>query len=72
MTQHERDRLQVNYNKIPKDIKYLTASEADLKRDLVQCIEAGEDFCVAKEQELKRLRREHHLNSQAIEKVTET
>lgn len=44
MTQHERDRLQINYNKIPKDILYLTKSEAELKRDLVLCIETGDEF----------------------------
>jgi hypothetical protein len=31
MAQHERDRLSVNYNKIPKDIRYLTQTEVELK-----------------------------------------
>lgn len=44
MTQHERERLQINYNKVPKDIQYLTKSEAELKKDLVLCIETGDEF----------------------------
>ena len=44
MQQHERDRLQINYNKVPKDITYLTKTEAELKRDLVLCIETGDEF----------------------------
>ena len=44
ISQHERERLQINYNKIPKDITYLTKTEAELKKDLVLCIEAGDDF----------------------------
>ena len=59
MTQHERDRLQMNYNKIPRDIQYLTRTEAELKRDLVLCIESGDEFLACQENELKRLRREH-------------
>lgn len=42
MAQHERDRLQINYNKVPKDIRYLTQSEEELKKELVQVIESGE------------------------------
>jgi hypothetical protein len=30
----ERARLQDNFNKVPKDIEYLTKSEAELKKDL--------------------------------------
>lgn len=44
MTQHERDRLQINYDKIPKDILYLTKTEAQLKKELVLCIETGDQF----------------------------
>jgi hypothetical protein len=42
MTQHERDRLHINYDKIPKDILYLTKTEADLKKELVLLIETGD------------------------------
>jgi len=54
--------LQINYNKVPKDIKYLTLKEAELKKELVLCIETGENFMLAQEQELKRLRRENIIN----------
>ena len=37
----------------------MTKSEADLKRELTQCIETGDEFLAAQETELKRLRREH-------------
>lgn len=69
MAQHERDRLSVNYNKIPKDIRYLTQTEAELKQQLVQCIETAEDFVRSQENELKRLRREHLLNEKQFDKV---
>lgn len=49
MAQHERDRLQLGYNKVPLEIKYLTVSEQELKKELVQCIEAGQDFLVSQE-----------------------
>ena len=51
--------MQINYNKMPKDIQYLTKTEAELKRDLVLCIETGDEFLAVQENELKRLRREH-------------
>ena len=40
---HERERLSLNYNKIPKDIAYLTKNEAELRRELVPAIESGEE-----------------------------
>lgn len=46
MTNLERARLSDNFNKIPKDIAYLTKSEADLKRELCLCIEEGEEYLV--------------------------
>ena len=66
MQQHERDRLQINYNKVPKDILYLTKTEAELKRDLVLCIETGDEFLQVQENELKRLRREHATCYQSL------
>lgn len=68
MTQHERDRLQINYNKVPRDITYLTKTEAELKRDLVLCIETGDEFLAVQENELKRLRREHVTCFKDLEK----
>lgn len=44
MTNLERARLQDNFNKLPKDIAYLTKSEADLKREMCLCIEEGESY----------------------------
>jgi hypothetical protein len=44
MSQHERDRLMLNYNKVPKDITYLTKTEEQLKKELVQCIETCEEM----------------------------
>lgn len=67
MQQHERDRLQINYNKVPKDILYLTKTEAELKRDLVLCIETGDEFLQVQENELKRLRREHATCYQSLQ-----
>ena len=58
MTQHERARLHALYDKIPRDIQYLTRTEAELKRSLVECIDRGEDHIQMAESELKRLRRE--------------
>jgi uncharacterized protein YllA (UPF0747 family) len=58
----ERSRLQDNFNKVPKDIAYLTKSEADLKREMCLCIEEGEEYLVAQKNELQRLRREHLEN----------
>lgn len=46
MTTLERSRLQDNFNKLPRDIAYLTKSEAELKRELCLCIDRGEDFLV--------------------------
>ncbi len=59
---HERDRLSLNYNKVPKDIAYLTKTEAELRRDLVLSIESGEEAILLHNNELKRLRREHFNN----------
>lgn len=44
MTNLERARLQDNFNKIPKDIAYLTKSEVDLKREMCLTIEEGEEY----------------------------
>jgi hypothetical protein len=49
VAQHERDRLQSNYNKVPKDIRYLTDKEIDLKKELVQAIEKSEEYLVGQE-----------------------
>lgn len=46
MTNLERQRLQDNFNKVPKDIAYLTKSEADLKREMCLVIEQGEEYLV--------------------------
>lgn len=46
MTNLERARLQDNFNKIPKDIAYLTKTEVELKRELCLCIEEGEEYLV--------------------------
>ena len=44
IAKHERARLSINYNKVPKDIAYLTKTEAQLRMDLQLCIESAEDF----------------------------
>ena len=59
MTKMERDRLSDNFNRIPKDIMYLTKTEAELKKELVLSIEDGEKYLKTLKQELQRLRREH-------------
>ena len=41
----EKQRMKANFDKIPKDIKYLTKTEAELKRELVNGIEEA-DNCV--------------------------
>jgi len=43
MAMHERERLSLNYNKVPRDIAYLTKSETELRRELVLAIESGEE-----------------------------
>ena len=52
MTALERKRLQDNFDRIPKDIKYLTKSEAELKRELCLHIEDAECFLNMQKQEL--------------------
>lgn len=52
MTNLERQRLQDNFNKVPKDIAYLTKSETDLKREMCLVIEQGEEYLVVQKQEL--------------------
>ena len=64
---HERERLSLNYNKIPKDIAYLTKNEAELRRELVLAIESGEEAVLQHNNELKRLRREHYNNLKEVE-----
>lgn len=49
----------------------MTKSEADLKRELTQCIETGDEFLAAQETELKRLRREHLQVDQQLQKNEE-
>ena len=49
---HERERLSLNYNKVPKDIAYLTKTEVELKKDLVNSIEAGEEAVLQHKNEL--------------------
>lgn len=71
MTALERKRLQDNFDRIPKDIKYLTKSEAELKRELCLHIEDAECFLNMQKQELQRLRREHHDNTKTLVEVTE-
>ena len=46
MTALEKNRLKDNFDKMPKDIMYLTKSEIDLKRNLVNMIEEVENFLV--------------------------
>jgi hypothetical protein len=67
MAMHERERLSLNYNKIPKDIAYLTKNEAELRRELVLAIESGEEAVLQHNNELKRLRREHYNNLKEVE-----
>lgn len=67
MTKLERNRLQDNFNKVPKDIQHLTRSEVELKRNLVNMIEQVEDFHVIQKQELQRLRREHYENDKSLQ-----
>ena len=43
--------------------------EAELKRDLVLCIETGDEFLAVQENELKRLRREHLSNDTTLEGI---
>ena len=69
MSQHERDRLSINYNKVPKNITYLTKTEVELKKELVQCIETCEEMIESQENEFKRLRREHLGNLDAIDRL---
>lgn len=69
MTLLERQRLKDNFNKIPKDITYLTKSEAELKRDLVNTTEEGQEFVEMLKKELKRLRREHYENEQGLQNM---
>ena len=64
---HERERLSLNYNKVPKDIAYLTKNETELRKDLVNSIEAGEEAIVQTNIELKRLRREHFSCQKELE-----
>lgn len=52
MTNVERSRIQGNLDRIPKDIKYLTKTEAELKRELCGHIEDAETFLVMQKQEL--------------------
>ena len=72
MVHHEQDRLQTNYNRIPKNIRWITDKEKDIKKELLQCIETGEEFLQASEQELKRLRREHHANTKVTDRISVT
>lgn len=70
MTALERARLSENFNRIPKDIAYLTKSEAELKKEMVLCIEDGESYLATMKKELSRLRREHYENLTALEAIT--
>ncbi len=67
MAIHERERLSLNYNKVPRDIAYLTKNEAELRRELVLAIESGEEAILQHNNELKRLRREHFNNLKELE-----
>ena len=69
MTALERARLQDNFNKIPKDIQYLTRSEVELKRNLVNLIEECESLALGQKKEMQRLRREHYDNEKVLKKV---
>lgn len=64
---HERERLSLNYNKVPKDIAYLTKNEAELRRELVLAIESGEEAILQYNNEVKRLKREHFNNLKELE-----
>lgn len=35
VAQQERERLQLNYNKMPNEVRYLTATEKELKQELI-------------------------------------
>ena len=70
MTALERARLQDNFNRIPRDIAYLTKTEMELKKELVFCIEDGEAYLSTLKKELSRLRREHYENLTALEAIT--
>ena len=70
MTALERARLQENFNRIPRDIAYLTKTEMELKKELRFCIEDGEAYLSTIKKELSRLRREHYENLTALEAIT--
>lgn len=59
----------MNYNKIPKDIELLTKDETELRAELINVIEAGEDHLERLSTEFKRLRREHFENEERIARI---
>lgn len=65
----ERQRLKDNFDRIPKDIKYLTKTEAELKKELVLHIEDAESCVSTLKIELQRLRREHMDNDSCLQRI---
>jgi len=62
----EKQRLQDNFNRVPKDIAFMTKTEQDLKREMCLAIDDAYDFLEVRRKELKRLRREHYENNQHL------
>lgn len=58
--------------KMPRDVKYLTKTEAELKRELVLCIEEAEDLMTGQKRELQRLRREHYEQQTVVSSIQQT
>ena len=40
---YERERLRTNYDRIPKDLEYLTKDEAELRKELALTLQSAEE-----------------------------
>jgi hypothetical protein len=43
LAQYERERLLTNYDRIPKDIEYLTKTEVELRKELALTLQSAEE-----------------------------
>ena len=68
---YERERLQTNYDRIPKDLEYLTKSETELRKDLSLTLQSAQEAMEAQHHEISRLRREHFTNNHQIDGIKE-
>lgn len=67
----ERERQKENYNRIPKDLAYLTKTELELKTELCNKIDEAQGFIDCMKNELMRVKREHFDNTERCTKTEE-